>query len=164
MQRRPPIRSYQDLIVWQKAIQLLVAVNRIIRRIPTPERYDFARQMRRAALSVSANIAEGFGRDHLGDFLRHLSIARASVMEVESDLLALRALSLVPERELGAVISSADQIGRMLATHARKLRSRSGARPGPRAFFHSELGTGNPELTVAPPQTSASDSPRQQSG
>src|SRR5918999_2376250 len=124
MHAGPTIRTYQDLVVWQRAIQLLVAVNRIIHTIPAPERYDFAPQMRRAALSVSANIAEGFGRDHLGDFLRQLSVARGSVMEVESDLLALRALTLVPESELGPVISSANQIGRMLATHARGLRSR----------------------------------------
>jgi four helix bundle protein len=129
------IRSYQDLVVWQKAIQLLVAVSRIIRLIPGPERYDFAPQMRRAALSVSSNIAEGFGRDHLGDFLRQLSVARGSVMEVESDLLALRALSLVSESELGPVISSANQIGRMLATHARKLRSRADGRSSRRTFF-----------------------------
>jgi four helix bundle protein len=145
MQPGAPIRSYQDLVIWQRAIQLLVAVNRIIRLIPSPERYDFARQMRRATLSVSANIAEGFGRDHLGDFLHHLSIARGSVMEVESDLLALRALSLVPERELEPVISSADQIGRMLATHARKLRARVNGQSTQKTFFHSHAGTGNQE-------------------
>jgi four helix bundle protein len=156
-----PIRSFQDLVVWQKAIQLLVEVDRIIRRIPVPERYDFAGQMRRAALSVSGNIAEGFGRDHLGDFLRHLSVARGSVMEVESDLIALRALSLVPQCELAPVISSANRIGRMLATHARRLRARRGGSTQ-RTFFQLEPGTGNPELISSPSQTSASDSHRQQ--
>jgi four helix bundle protein len=84
-----PIRSYKDLVVWQRAIELLVAVHCVVRGIPIPERYDFASQMRRAARSVSANIAEGFGRDHLGDYLRSLSAARGSLFEVESDLLAL---------------------------------------------------------------------------
>ena len=140
-----PIRSYKDLIVWQRAIHLLVMVNRIIGQIPPPERHDFGRQMRRAALSVSANIAEGFGRDHLGDFLHHLSISRASVLEVESDLLAVRALALVPDRELEPAISSADQIGRMLASHSRSLRSRLRGRSNRPTFFDSRPspGTGN---------------------
>jgi four helix bundle protein len=141
MQRGGLIRSYQDLVIWQKAMQLVVGINKIIRQIPAPERYDFARQMRRAALSVPANIAEGFGRDHLGDFLRHLSIARGSVMESETYLLALRALSLVPERDLSPLLSLADEEGRMVASLARKLRSRNRAGRGPRAFFDS--GTGN---------------------
>ena len=143
MQNRAVIRSYQDLVVWQKAMHLLVATNRVIGRVRLPERYDFARQMRRAGLSVPANIAEGFGRDHLGDFLRHLSIARGSVMELETHLLALRALSLVPDQELAPLLLSADEIGRMLASLSRKLRSRMATRPGAKAFFHSEPGTGN---------------------
>jgi four helix bundle protein len=136
MQPGNPIRSYQELIVWQKAIQLLVETNRIIRRIPTPERYDFGPQMRRAALSVSANIAEGFGRDHLGDFLRSLSTARGSAMEVESDLLALRALALVPPAELSPVLALASEVIRMGASLARRLRSRSAAQRGPQSFFN----------------------------
>jgi four helix bundle protein len=135
MQRSSPIRTYQDLVVWQKAIQLLVAVSRIIRRVPVPERYDFGGQMRRAALSISSNIAEGFGRDHLGDFLRQLSMARGSAMEVESDLLALRALSLVPRAELSPVLSLANEVIRMIASLARRLRSRSADRRGPPSFF-----------------------------
>jgi four helix bundle protein len=133
-----PIRSYKDLVVWQRAIQLLVDVNPIIRRIPTPERYDFGSQMRRAALSVSSGIAEGFGRDHLGDYLRLLSVSRGSVFEVESDLLALQALSLLPHGDLDPVIDSADQIGRMLASQSRKLRARYRRTGRAAAFFDFE--------------------------
>ena len=140
MQPRP-IRSYKDLAVWQRAIELLVAVNRVVRRIPLPERYDFGGQMRRAALSVSANIAEGFGRDHLGDYLRSLPAARGSLFEIESDLLALRALCLIPERELEPVTSLANQVGRMLTTQARRLRARNRGKARPRAFFDH-----NPDL------------------
>jgi four helix bundle protein len=131
------VRSYKDLIVWQRAIQLLVDVNPIVRSIPTPERYDFGSQMRRAALSVSSSIAEGFGRDHLGDYLRFLSVSRGSVFEVESDLLALQALSLLPVGQLAPALDSADQIGRMLASQSRKLRARyrRTGRQGAAAFF-----------------------------
>ncbi len=148
MQARAPIRSFKDLIEWQRAIELLVAVSRIIAMIPVPERYDFGGGMRRAALSVSRNIAEGFGRDHLGDFLHHLSMSRGSVFEVQSDLHALRALLLVPDPELERVISLTDEIGRMLASHSRTLRSKSRGRSKPATFFDPppELGTRNSEL------------------
>lgn len=136
-----PVRSYKDLVVWQRAIELLVAVHRVVRRIPVPEQYDFGGQMRRAARSVSANIAERFGRDHLGDYLRSLSSARGSLFEVESDLLALRALALVPERELDPAISLTDQIGRMLTTQMKNLRAQPRNRARSRTFF--DLG---PEL------------------
>jgi four helix bundle protein len=133
--RHAPIRSYKDLKVWQRAIHLLVQVSGVLRVVPVPERYDFASQMRRAALSVSSNIAEGFGRDHLGDYLRNLACSRGSAFEVESDLIALGALELVPNDELAPVIESADAIGRMLASQSRKLRAHRRARPAHNTFF-----------------------------
>ena len=146
MHVRAPIRSFKDLEEWQQAIGLAVAVRGIVRGIPLPERYDFD-QTRRAALSVSRNIAEGFGRDHLGDFLHHLSMSRGSVFEVESDLYALRALALVSDRELRPVIAAADRIGRMLARHSRTLRSKLRGRSNRATFFDArhEPGTRNRE-------------------
>jgi four helix bundle protein len=120
----PVIRGYRDLIVWQKAMRLFVGTCRVIRKMPYPERDDLGRQMRRAALSIPANSAEGFGRDHLGDFLRHLSIARGEVAELETDLLGVRALSLVPKSELQPLLALADEVSRMLAVLSRKLRPR----------------------------------------
>jgi four helix bundle protein len=140
MHPRSPIRSFKDLAEWQRAIELAVAVRDIIRSVPLPERYDFD-QTRRAALSVSRNIAEGFGRDHLGDFLHHLSMSRGSVFEVESDLYALRALSLVPEQQLKPTIASAEKIGRMIASHARTLRSRLRGRSNRATFFDQRRAT-----------------------
>jgi four helix bundle protein len=131
---RSPIRTFTDLDEWQLAIKLVIAMRDVVRRIPLPERYDFD-QTRRAALSVSRNIAEGFGRDHLGDFLHHLSMARGSVFEVQADLHALRALALIPDSELEPVMVLADRIGRMLASHSRTLRSRLKTRSNRAAFF-----------------------------
>ncbi len=135
---RGPVRSYKDLVVWQRAIELVVAVHGVVRRIPVPERQDFAGQMRRAARSVSGNIAEGFGRDHLGDYLRSLSAARGSLFEVESDLLVLRSLSLVADGELDPALSLADEVGRMLTTQARNLRARRGRGRRPGTFFDED--------------------------
>ncbi len=142
MSGRAPIRSYRDLLVWQRAIEFLAAVDQVIRRMPAPERYGIGGQLREAARSVSANIAEGFGRHHLGDYLRRLSDARGSLMEAESDLYALRALGLVSEHELRQPMSLADEIGRMLTGLAKKLRARSPRRRGPPAFFDADPNLG----------------------
>jgi four helix bundle protein len=160
----PVIRGYRDLIVWQKAMHLFVGTCRAIRKMPYPERDDIGRQMRRAALSIPSSIAEGYGRDHLGDFLRNLSIARGEVAELETDLLAVRALSLVPRSELQPLLALTDEVSRMLAVLSRKLRPRRDLRlRSPlRARDQSHLETLNSKLetrlTASPRRTSASDS------
>lgn len=74
------IKSYRDLLVWQKAMDLVVDCYRYVDALPKNETYGLISQVRRAAVSVPANIAEGHGRDHLGDYLRHLSMANGSLM------------------------------------------------------------------------------------
>jgi four helix bundle protein len=170
---RPIIRGYRDLIVWQKAMRLFVGTSRAIRKMPWPEREDIGRQMRRAAISIPSNIAEGAGRDHLGDFLRNLSTARGEVAELETQLLAVRAIALLPKSELQPLLALADEISRMLAVLSQKLRPRhdlrlrSRSRPSTRAHLetrNSKLETRNSKLetgdliTAAPRRKSASDS------
>ena len=133
------VRSYRDLVVWQKAMRLFVGTSRMIRKMPFPERDDIGRQMRRAALSVPSNIAEGHARDHLGDFLLRLSVAKGELAELETGLLAVRALSLAPRSDLQPLLTLADEVSRMLAALSRelrprrdlRLRSRSGNRADP---------------------------------
>ena len=81
------IRTYRDLLVWQKAVDVAVAVLRFSSRLRTPPVYALADQLRRAALSVPANIAEGHGRRSRGDYIRFLSIANGSLRELETHLL-----------------------------------------------------------------------------
>jgi four helix bundle protein len=83
---RPVIRSYRDLIVWQKAMRLVAGVYELARKLPKSRDHGLGGQMRRAALSVASNIAEGHGREHLRDYLRHLSIAKGSLSELETQL------------------------------------------------------------------------------
>lgn len=80
------IRSYRELEVWQKSIDLVVECYRISESYPKAELYGLTSQLRRAAVSVPANIAEGQGRSHTKEFLNHLSIAYGSLMEVETHL------------------------------------------------------------------------------
>jgi hypothetical protein len=76
------VKSYKDLLVWQKAMDLVVESYKISKRLPRTETYGLASQIQRAAVSIPANIAEGHGRDHLGEYLHHLSIANGSLMGI----------------------------------------------------------------------------------
>jgi four helix bundle protein len=82
------IRSYRDLVAWQQAVDLAASVYMLSQRWPREELYGLTSQARRAAVSVSANIAEGYGRDNLGSYLQFLRIAQGSLKELESHLLA----------------------------------------------------------------------------
>ena len=79
--------SYRDLIVWQRAMELVPSVYAIVRRLPPSERYALGNQMCRAVVSVAANIAEGQARQHRKEFIHALSIARGSLAEVDTLLL-----------------------------------------------------------------------------
>jgi len=103
---RPRTGSYEDLVVWQKSTDLAVAIYDVTKRFPREERFGLTSQLRRAAISVSANIAEGWGRSGKAELRYRLLVAKGSLNEVESELLvALRlgyldAGALVHAREL----------------------------------------------------------------
>jgi four helix bundle protein len=118
----PRVRSHHDLIVWQKAMRLYVGCWRLARLIPWPERDDLGPQLRRASLSIPCNIAEGFGRDHLGDYLHHLSYAKGSSFEVDSQLLGVRELHPRLASEAVVLLDLDDEVGRMITGLARELR------------------------------------------
>ena len=79
-----PNNGYRDLIVWQKAMGLVVLLYRATKSFPADERFGLTGQIRRAAISVPANIAEGHGRATRGEYANHLSVARGSLKEVET--------------------------------------------------------------------------------
>jgi len=81
------LRNYQELIVWQKAMDLVIAVYQQTREFPREELYGLTNQLRRASVSIPSNIAEGQGRNTTGDFRQFLSIAYGSLQEVETQLL-----------------------------------------------------------------------------
>jgi four helix bundle protein len=120
---RPKIRSYRDLIVWQKAMQLSISVYELADKLPGSRR-GIGSQMKRAASSVASNIAEGHGRDHLGDYLHHLSFAKGSLTEVETQLLTIRALVGKLAKDVDPSLALCNEVGRMLSVLSRKLRLR----------------------------------------
>jgi four helix bundle protein len=116
------IRSYCDLVVWQKAVALVVESYRCTTSLPADERFGLTTQIRRAATSIPANIAEGHGRFLRGDFVQFLSIARGSLMELETHFEICEKLGFVPATELTQLRVLADEISRMLSVLQRKLR------------------------------------------
>lgn len=120
-----PVASYEDLKVWQCGMELVVRTYRLTRRLPTSERFGLSSQMQRAAVSVPANIAEGHGRWHLGDKLRHLSVADGSLKELETEVTIALKLGLLPQAEAKAFAAPAHELGRMLAGLMRSLRRRA---------------------------------------
>ena len=118
------VNSYRDLIVWQKAMNLVEDSYRLAKLFPKSETYGLAGQMQRAAVSIPANIAEGHGRDHLGDYRRHRSIANGSLMELETHLQIAIRLGYLHPTQLDSVQHQASEVGRMLAGLSRKLKAR----------------------------------------
>jgi four helix bundle protein len=118
------IKSYRDLQVWQKAMDLVVESYKVASLLPRNELYSLAMQVQRAAVSIPANIAEGHGREHLGDYLHHLSCANGSLMELETHFLIASRLSYVSEAQLESAMKSTGELGRMLAGLIRKLKAR----------------------------------------
>jgi four helix bundle protein len=119
------IKSYRDLVVWQKAMDFVEESYRVATLLPKNENYGLISQIQRAAVSIPANIAEGHGRDHLGDYLHHLSMANGSLMELETHLLLLPRLSYLETKELEIAFNLADQVGKMLAALSSSLKKKN---------------------------------------
>ncbi len=115
-----PIRTFRDLLVWQKAIKLAKAIYQITRTFPTDEKFGLTLQLRRAAVSVSSNFAEGHARQGR-EFAHFLSIARGSTAEIESQLFLAAELGFVTPQAIESIICLAGEIHRMAASLKEKL-------------------------------------------
>jgi four helix bundle protein len=115
-----------DLRVWQAAMSLTELIYQITAKLPPSERFGLLPQMRRSARSVTANIAEGYGRGRTGDYRRFLSYASGSLAELETDLELVRRLELLPGEEVEAARRLASEVGRLLSGLRRSLRQCSG--------------------------------------
>jgi four helix bundle protein len=115
------IESYQDLQVWQKAMDLVIECYRLTQRFPANEQYGLTSQIRRAAVSVPANIAEGFGRWYSKEFVRFLLTTNGSLKEVETHLLISDKLGLPLTSDLQRAMGLSAEIGKMLASLRQKV-------------------------------------------
>ena len=108
------IRNYQDLVAWRKAMELCESVYRSTEQMPREERYGLTSQVRRAAVSIPSNIAEGQGLGSDGQFLHHLHIAYGSLREVETQVILANRLRFVHEDISRALMDQCGEVGRLL--------------------------------------------------
>jgi len=144
------LKTYRDLGVWQKAMDLVVEVYRLTRTFPSEEKFGLTSQSRRAAVSIPANIAEGYGRTHRGDYLRHLSMARGSLTELETHLTIAVRLDFITRDQAMDTWDLCQEVGRMLNKLIRSLEPRS----------TSESQTPNPEPRTLNPRHRKDDPAR----
>jgi four helix bundle protein len=119
---RAPARSFEDLVVWQKSHQLTLRVYRITSDFPNTEIYGLVSQMRRAAVSVSANIAEGFKRRSRTDKARLLNVAQGSLEELRYYVILARDLAYIRHSERW---DDVEEVARMLGGYVHSLRQES---------------------------------------
>jgi four helix bundle protein len=116
MEKGQSIKSFRDLRVWQAAIDLVEQVYTLTQMFPKQEMYGLASQMQRAAVSIPSNIAEGHTRAYSKEYLHHLSIARASLAELQTQLEITRRLQYCSPEKLSCLVEQADSLGRQLST------------------------------------------------
>ena len=118
------IESYRDLRVWQHAMDIAESCYRLSGAFPRREMFGLVAQLRRAAVSVPANIAEGYGRDSKGSYIQFLKVAQGSLKELETHLLAQR-LGFGSHDEIDAALERSAALGRMLRSLIRSVERTS---------------------------------------
>ena len=106
------VRSYRDLRVWKMGMDVVEAVYELTRGFPASERFGLASQVQRAAVSIPSNIAEGHTREHRGEYLHFLSVAQASIAEVETQLEISVRLQYSEQNDTARVVEQVDSLGR----------------------------------------------------
>ncbi|ESX77692.1 MULTISPECIES: four helix bundle protein [unclassified Mesorhizobium] len=115
------IASYRDLIVWQQAMDLTVAISQVTRTWPKDELYGLTGQVRRAATSVPANIAEGYGRESRASYQQFLRIAQGSLKELETHLLIAQRVGITSREAVESLMPHSESVGKLLRLLIRKL-------------------------------------------
>jgi four helix bundle protein len=114
--------DYRKLTVWQKSHLLVLALYKLTAKFPQAEMYGLTSQIRRAAVSISANIAEGCARGGDAEFGRFLQISKGSAGELDYHLLLAKDLKLITETEYQKVLPAVDEVRRMLSSFVTKLK------------------------------------------
>jgi four helix bundle protein len=126
------VRSYRDLIVWQKSIDLVTEIYRCTRAFPREEIYALSSQLRRAAVSVPSNVAEGHARLSTGEYKQFLGHAFGSLVEMETQIVIAQKLDYVDPRVAGDLLKRTAEIGKMLNGLLRSLSSANNRRASER--------------------------------
>ena len=115
------MKSYRDLIVWQKSVTMVALIYKLISKFPDEEKYGLTSQIKRSSVSVPSNIAEGYGRNYTKDYARFLQIARGSLFEMQTQFQIALNLDFIQEKDLDEIKSLSVEIEKMLNVLIKKL-------------------------------------------
>ncbi len=108
------IKSYKDLLVWQKGIEIVKEIYLLCKDLPKEEIYGLQSQLKRAAISIPSNIAEGYGRNYTQNYIQFLRIARGSLLELETQIIISKELDLIHENQFQTIINLITEENKML--------------------------------------------------
>ncbi|MDA8137859.1 MAG: four helix bundle protein [Desulfobacteraceae bacterium] len=114
-------KTYRDLIVWQKAVQFVTEIYSVLKSFPKEELFGLTAQIKRSAISIPSNIAEGYGRKSTKDYLRFLQIAMGSIFEIQTQLEISKNLQFLPEKSFAEFYDKSREIERMLSSMISKI-------------------------------------------
>jgi len=118
-------QAFQDLVVWQRAMEMTISIYRLTRSFPNDEKYGLTSQLRRAAVSVASNIAEGRGRNTEGEFRQFLGLAQGSNYEVQTQILVATRLEMGQPELLREAQNLSVEVGKMLSSLIAALEAKS---------------------------------------
>jgi four helix bundle protein len=115
--------SYQGLLVWQKAMDLTAVIYKLVKKLPKEELYSLSDQMRRAAVSIPSNIAEGRDRNTNKEFVQFLTVSRGSRAELETQILVCVNVGYLTEIDILEAMNLLTEVGKMLTSLIKKLKT-----------------------------------------
>ena len=118
---RKKIESYKDLVVWQKGIELVNELYSVTKGFPKEEMFGLTNQIRRAAISVPSNIAEGWGRNSTKNYIQFIRISVGSLYEIETQLVIANNQNYITNQIKSALSEKIDELGKMLNTLLKRL-------------------------------------------
>ena len=119
------VRDFRELVVWQRAMELVELVYRVTSRFPKEEQYGLTSQLRRAAVSIPSNIAEGQGRSTTRDFLNFLAIAKGSLNELETQILISERLGYLNEQSRSPLLHLITEVARIISGLSASLKRKT---------------------------------------
>jgi four helix bundle protein len=118
------MKTFRDLLIWQKSMNLVTEIYQLTNSFPKEEIYGLSSQIRRSAISIPSNIAEGYGRDGNSDFLRFLNISISSLFEIQTQLEISYNLKYINQIQFNKTNGESREIERMLSAFIRKIKDR----------------------------------------
>lgn len=128
------IKDYKDLIVWQRAMEATAEIYKLAKLLPKEETYALSDQMRRAAISIPSNIAEGQARNSSKEFNQFLAIAKGSKAELETQLLLCVKVGYLTDNDIASAINLLIEIGKIINTLQQKLITNTWINPNSNAY------------------------------